>query len=171
MSVPVSLIATKDVIDTRQVTPGDQVVFAGYFYQYPGTERLQPIVRQGVLAMMPDETIPTTLQNKPGHVYLTDAHAFHGNSGSPIFVNTGGIRGDTMGGPSYSLLGIVSGYYPESESNFSVPAARVLTGEVHDNSGVTVVVPGEELRALLDSPALKQIREANVEAYLKNHKP
>jgi hypothetical protein len=65
---------------------------------------------------------------------------------------------------------VVSGYYPESESNFSVPAARVLTGEVHDNSGVTVVVPGEALKVLLGSPALKRMRDTNIETYLKNHK-
>jgi len=59
-------------------------VFDGHCYQFPGAERVQPIVRQGVLAMMPDEAIPTPLQNKPGHVYLVDFHAFDGNGGFPI---------------------------------------------------------------------------------------
>jgi hypothetical protein len=121
--------------------------------------------------MMPDETVPTPLQDKPGHVYFVDAHAFHGNSGSPIFVNTGGMRVGNIGGPSYLLLGIVSGYYPESETIESLPAAKVLTGEVHDNSGITVVVPGDELKALLDTPALQQIRDLGVKAYLQTHKP
>src|SRR5205814_1435079 len=35
-AVPVSQIATKEVIEDQQITPGDQVVFAGYFYQWPG---------------------------------------------------------------------------------------------------------------------------------------
>src|SRR5271165_3286070 len=142
-SIPVSAIATKEMIEAQQITVGDQVLFAGYFYQFPGEKRIEPIVRQGVLAMIPDEQISTTLQ-KPGNVYLADIHAFHGNSGSPLFV--GGIR---VGGSTFSqfrLLGVVSGYYPESETNFSIPAARVLTGEVRDNSGITAVVPGYELR-------------------------
>jgi hypothetical protein len=171
MPIPVSLIATKDIIQARQIAPGDQVVFAGYFYQFPGTERVQPIVRQGILAMLPDEPVPTPLAQQPGHVYLVDAHAFHGNSGSPIFVNTGGIRGGMIGGVSYSLLGIVSGYYPESETNFSVPAARVLTQEVHDNSGITVVVPGDELKALLESPEIQRDRDKGIESIRNSRSP
>jgi hypothetical protein len=59
--------------------------------------------------MMPDEAIPTPLQNKPGHVYLVDFHAFHGNGDFPIFVNTG-VFGETLiGGASYSLLASLAG--------------------------------------------------------------
>jgi hypothetical protein len=166
VSIPIDAILTKDGIAAHQIAPGDQVIFAGYFYQFPGDQRIQPIVRQGVLAMMPDELVPTPLQKKAGHVYFVDAHAFHGNSGSPIFVNTGGVRGNSMGGVSYQLLGIVSGYYPESEDGFSVPAAQVLTGQVHDNSGITVVVPADELKALLDIPELQMLREKLVADFL-----
>lgn len=165
-AISLSQIATKETVDGQQITPGDQVVFAGYFYQWPGDKRIQPIVRQGILAMMPDEPIKTTLR-EPGKMYLADIHAFHGNSGSPIFVNIGGLRGGNLSVSSYILLGIVSGYYRESESNFSMPAATVLTGEVRDNSGVTAIVPSTELLSLFDAPELKQAREATVEAFLK----
>lgn len=165
-AIPISLIATKKSIEEQGISAGNAVVFAGYFYQWPGNHKIQPIVRQGVLAMMPDEKINTTLQ-KPGRLYLADAHAFHGNSGSPLFVRVGGIRGNAILGEGYLLLGIVSGYYPEGES-FSVPAATVLTGEVHDNSGIATVVPAEELNALLDSPRLKAQRDAEVEKQKKN---
>jgi hypothetical protein len=46
--------------------------------------------------------------------------------------------------------------------SFSVPAATVLTGEVHDNSRIATVVPGYELKALLDSPRLQAQRDAVV---------
>jgi hypothetical protein len=157
--IPMSLIGTKEVIQSSGVSPGDGVVFAGYFYQWAGAKRIQPIVRQGVLAMMPDEEVNTTLQ-KPGHIYFADAHAFHGNSGSPMFTSTRGIRGNSFSGGSYFLLGIVSGYFAEGVS-FSLPAATVLTGEVHDNSGITTVVPGYELTDLLESPELKAERDRN----------
>jgi Trypsin-like peptidase domain len=165
--IPISLIATKEVIQSSGVSPGDGVVFAGYFYQWAGTKRIQPIIRQGVLAMMPDEEVDTTLR-KPGHIYFADAHAFHGNSGSPMFVNTGGIRGNMIGVGSYFLLGIVSGYFAEGV-NFSLPAATVLTGEVHDNSGITTVVPAYQLRDLLESSELKAERDGMV-AVEKNQK-
>jgi hypothetical protein len=140
LSIPFSLVATPELIEKNGISAGDGVVFAGYFYQWPGAKRIQPIVRQGVLAMMPEEDLNTTLR-RPGRIYFADAHAFHGNSGSPIFVSYGGIRGSSFSPTSYLLLGIVSGYYPEGES-FSVPAATVLTGEVRDNSGIATVVPG-----------------------------
>ena len=74
-TIPMSLLATKDRIDSEGLSAGDSVIFAGYFYQWPGDKKIQPIVRQGVLAMMPDEEIRTTLQ-KLGHLYLADAHAY-----------------------------------------------------------------------------------------------
>jgi hypothetical protein len=158
--VPTSSLATKDRIQSENIAPGDTVVFAGYFYQFPGQKKIQPIVRQGVLAMMPDEELKTTLQ-KPGHLYFADAHAFHGNSGSPLFVNAGGLHGNTMTPSSVLLLGVISGYYPEGET-FSVPAATVLTGQVHDNSGIATVVPAYELKALLDSREVQGARDAAV---------
>lgn len=160
LPINLSIFATTDKIQSERVTTGDQVVFAGYFYQFPGSKRIQPIVREGVLAMMPDEEIKTTLQ-KPGALYLADVHAFHGNSGSPLLVNIGGIRSGLVSGAGYLLLGVISGYYPEGES-FSIPTATVLTGEVHDNSGITTVVPAYQLKALLDSQPLQAARDAEV---------
>jgi len=159
-AIPISGLATKEKIQSENIAPGDTVVFAGYFYQFPGQRRIQPIVRQGVLALMPDEELKTTLQ-KPGHLYFADAHAFHGNSGSPLFVNAGGLRGNTVSPFSVLLLGVISGYYPEGET-FSVPAATVLTGQVHDNSGIATVVPAYQLKALLDSREVQAARDAAV---------
>jgi hypothetical protein len=161
--IPESLLATPNQIKSFLVEPGDSVVFAGYFYQFPGQKRIEPIVRQGILAMMPDEMLSTTLQ-KPGQLFLADAHAFHGNSGSPLFVKLGGSRhGQVIAGENYLLIGVISGYYPEGES-FSVPAATVLTGEVHDNSGIATVVPAQELLKVLDSTELQADRDSKIAA-------
>jgi hypothetical protein len=163
-TISTALFATAEQLGTSRVEAGQQVVFAGYFYQFPGEKRIEPIVRQGVLAMMPDEKIETTLQ-KPGQLYLADTHAFHGNSGSPLFVNVGGIQGGVLSGNHYFLAGIISGYYPEGES-FSIPAATVLTGEVHDNSGIATVVPVGELSKLLNSHDVQADRDARVQAMI-----
>src|SRR5271157_2673130 len=72
MPFPVSWFATKEVIATNNIAEGDAVLFAGFFYQFPGQKKIEPIVRQGILAMMPDEDLTTTL-GRPGHLYLTDA--------------------------------------------------------------------------------------------------
>lgn len=161
--IPVSVFATQDVIQTRNVSEGDSILFAGYFYQFPGLKKFQPIVREGILAMIPDEKMDTTLR-KPGHLYLADLHVFGGNSGSPLMVNLGGIRnGSLVSGYDYHLLGIVSGYYHE-DSNLKLTIATTVTGTLEQNSGIAMVVPVDELKTLLDAPALQAVRDAEANA-------
>lgn len=159
---PASLFATKDVIESSGVAEGDAVLFAGFFYQFPGQKKIEPIVRQGILAMMPDEDIQTT-RGKPGQLYLADVHVMHGNSGAPMFVNVGGFRGGNMivGGFPYRLLGIVSGYFNETQ-DFHLEVATTIEGQFNGNSGISLVVPVDALRAILDSPALRAQRDAEV---------
>jgi hypothetical protein len=38
--VPASTFATKDVVASQEIAEGDRVVFAGFFYQFPGLKRL-----------------------------------------------------------------------------------------------------------------------------------
>ena len=159
--IPSDIIVTSEQVKTSEVGIGDPVTFAGYFSNFPGHNRMEPIVREGVVAMMPEEKLSTTL-HKQGQLFLADLHAFHGNSGSPVFVNIGGFhRGALYAGDNYRLLGVISGYYPESVG-FSVPAATVLTGEVRDNSGIATIVPGYELAKLLNSPALQADRDSQI---------
>src|SRR6202521_5211611 len=123
--IPVSLFATHQVVETQSIAECERVLFAGYFYQFPGQKKFQPIVREGILAMMPDEKLDTTLR-KPGHLFLGDVHVFGGNSGSPLFVNLGGFRnGSVTAGDQYRLLGIVSGFYHE-DSNLKLTVATTL---------------------------------------------
>jgi hypothetical protein len=93
-------------------------------------------------------------------------HAFHGNSGSPVLVKIGGMRltgvGEVFSPESYRLIGVVSGYLGEYADSSRVPAATVLTGDVHDNSGITLVVPAEELSKLLKSPDVQAAQDARI---------
>lgn len=166
LDIPSTIIVNSDQFKTGEIGVGDPVTFAGYFSNFPGQNRMQPIVREGVIAMLPEEKLTTTL-HKAGRLFLADLHAFHGNSGSPVFANIGGFhRGAIYGGDRYFLLGVLSGYYPES-AGFSVPAAAVLTGEVRDNSGIATIVPGEELMELLNSPAVLADRDRQVATLTK----
>ena len=163
VSIPLSEFATHDVVDKEQVAEGDHVLFTGYFYQFPGLRKFQPIIREGILAMMPDEKMETTL-HKPGHLYLADVHVFGGNSGSPLLVNLAGLRsGALMMGTHYELLGVVSGFYHE-DSNLNLTVSATLTGRLEENSGIAMVVPADELKALLDIPALQAARDAQIPA-------
>jgi hypothetical protein len=157
--IPTTMFATPDVIKANMIGEGDAVIFTGLFVQMPGLLRLEPIVRQGTIAMIPGEPIMTTL-NKPGSLYLADVHVFGGNSGSPMFVNLGGVRnGGLMMGANYKLLGVVSGYEFE-DTDFNLQAATTYSGKIGANSGVTSVVPAEELDKLINSRSLQAKRDA-----------
>lgn len=159
LHIPESMFATQDIVKSREISEGDSVLFTGFFAQFPGQQRIQPVIREGVLAMLPDEKIPTTL-NLPGHLYLADLHSFHGNSGSPVYVNLSGIRnGALYSGQSYLLLGVISGYMYET-ADLQLQVATTLAGKVGANSGITTIVPIDELKSVLDSPQLARQRDA-----------
>ena len=152
--IPVDNFATKDFMSSNGIAEGSPILLSGYFYQFPGDRRLQAIVRQGILSMVPDEPMKTTT-GKPGAVYLCDVHIFGGNSGSPVMV-----ANNWLGTSGYHLLGVVSGYYYEDE-NFNLEIATTVKGNALANSGVAMIVPADLLKALLDTPVLKWVREAH----------
>lgn len=161
------MLATEDSIKKEKIATGDSVVFAGFFAQFPGQQKIEPVLREGFLAMMPSEPIPTTL-NLPGKLYLADMHSFHGNSGSPVFVNLAGYRnGNIATGVRLLLLGILSGYMYES-ADFKLETATSYIGSVGANSGITTIVPAEELYKLLNSVPLSQQRD-NVVRSMQAH--
>jgi hypothetical protein len=107
------------------------------------------------------------MQGKKGSVFLIDAHSYHGNSGSPVFANLGGIHGGSLAGDAYQLYGVVSGYYPERDGS-TLYEATVLTGAVHDKSGITIVVPARQLKRLL-ADELRDLREKDIQKNFIKH--
>jgi hypothetical protein len=102
---------------------------------------------------------------------LADAHAFLGNSGSPLFVVVGGYRnGGFLATPSPDyLLGVVNGFIPESADG-NVIAATLEVGSKDNlhSSGVLTFVPAQELWDFLYSPALKHQRDEAVASMQKH---
>jgi hypothetical protein len=162
LAIPDTMLATDDVVKKESVSEGLKIVFSGFFYQFPGEQRMQPIIREGVLAMMPDEDLVTTTGVR-GKVYLGEVHAFHGNSGSPVFVDLGGLRGSGMKlGADYRLLGVVSGGYDEDATGRLSLTLDSAPGSRPGNSGIAMIVPASALRSLLDDPRTVAIRAAEV---------
>jgi hypothetical protein len=94
---------------------------------------------------------------------LGDVHIFHGNSGSPVFVDvqTGGIGFD------YRFLGVVSGNFSEDQE-FNLEIDTTVKGTEHANSGIAVIVPADELKSLIeDDPMLKASRATAIKALAK----
>lgn len=157
--LPVSMVITRQEIEPDGIAEGDPIVFAGYFYQFPGLQKFQPIVREGTLAMMPDEQLDTTL-HKRGNLYLADVHVAGGNSGSPLLMNLGGFRNGGLNmNFQYKLLGVISGFYHE-DSDFTLTIATTYRGTLQGNSGIATIVPAYFLKDLLNSPALQTARDA-----------
>jgi hypothetical protein len=156
--VPVDIFVTPEMVEKKLVVEGDPVLFFGLFIQsFQKVHTLEPIVRSGTLAMVPNEAMETTL-HKLGRVYLAEVHAFSGNSGSPVFVDTNKFINPSMG-YSYKLLGVISGEVLES-SDFVMHVTTSYTANVTANSDVSVVAPANEIKGILDDPSLQAEREA-----------
>ena len=158
LQFPTSLFLTSAEFKSNRIVEGDSVLFTGVFIQFLGQVKLEPIVREGKIAMIPDEPVPTTLRSL-GDIYLVDAHVFGGNSGSPMLVNLAGQRDSGLvAGMNYHLLGLVSGYMQES-SDFNLQAVASYAGTVIANSGVAIVVPAQQILDLLDTQTQKDYRQ------------
>lgn len=163
LAIPLSLFATKDVIEREKITEGDRILFTGLFYRLPGEHRMKPIIREGTLAMLPEDKIVTTT-GKLGWAYVADVHVMGGNSGSPVMVNLGGLRGNAItAGDRAFFLGVVSGFYTEDE-NLNLRVTTSYRGTIEGNSGLSVVVPADEVKALLEQPDVQSLRDTEVRA-------
>jgi hypothetical protein len=158
-----SMFVSQDALEKELVAEGDSVMFAGLFIQYLGGSRLEPIVRSGKIAMLPRDLINTTL-NKPGHVILAEVHAFGGNSGSPVFAEVHPDRRSLAF--QYEFLGVVAGEVFET-SDLTLQATTSYKGNLQANSNISMLVPAEEVRALLSKPEFVKQRDDSTAAYLK----
>lgn len=141
----------------------------GFFLHYAGAHQFQPILREGSLAMVPDDSLEVPIGGK-AKVYLADLHIIPGNSGSPLFLapaaTLGGLVTDGQGGLPYGLLGVVSGFMWE-DNKLTLHAATDLEGTVHANSGIALVVPVGQLKALLDSSELQHERDIALSEFIR----
>jgi Trypsin-like peptidase domain len=155
-------IADNGFLEQRDVGPGDEVVFVSLFTRAPGTTRNLPIVRFGHVARMNEETTPQETSNGSRELdaILVEARSWGGHSGSPAFLvfsstrYMGQIRGvGDAPRDNWALLGLVSGHWnlpsPIRETNTS---AADPTREAMVNSGMALVVPGQQILDLLNRP-------------------
>jgi hypothetical protein len=68
-----------------------------------------------------------------------------------------------MLGDDYRLLGVVNGLIFEDE-HFNLQLTTTFRGSAAANSGISTMVPADELRALLNDPRLQAQRDVAVKA-------
>ncbi len=168
--VPTDLFVADEDISKKAVVEGNPVIFSGLFVQsFAKTHRLEPIVRSGTLAMIPDGPVETTMNKKLGRLFFAEVHTFGGNSGSPIFIDANRFSG-VISGPSYRLLGVISGEVIES-ADFSLNVTTTIAMGIGANSDVSTVVPAGELLKILHSKKLQAERDAAIRKQPQSSSP
>jgi hypothetical protein len=173
VSIGIANFLTPDVWQKLRIGAGDKVLTCGYFLHYAGAHQFQPIIREGSLAMIPDDAMPVPIGGS-ANIYLADLHIIPGNSGSPLFLapsfTLGGFVTDSSGGMPYGLIGVVSGYMWEDD-RLTLRAATDYEGTLHANSGIATIVPVEQLKQLLYNPEVQHERDLMLEDYKQRMKP
>jgi hypothetical protein len=138
---------------------GDEIFIVGLFRILEGKDSITPIVRFGHIAMMAKERIDINGYGR-ALVHLVEAEVIRGLSGSPVYVHetvSVPIPKETAddapfldGVGNLYLLGLVHGYYPMS----SLEEGLSKDSDDRFHSGVSVVVPAEQILEIIDQPAL-----------------
>ncbi len=164
--IPVELFADDELLHKQNVTEGDSLYLFGLMPQYYGDRKNYPVVRKGSLALLTDELIQTGPNTKQ-HTYLAEMGSWPGNSGAPVFLNLGGFRNNgIIGGSNFHLIGLMLGYFSNMRQAEIVDTRAVVGGDP-SNIGISFILPASTIRKVLDSPALQQLRDADIKLHAK----
>jgi hypothetical protein len=150
---PIEMSADEEFIQREGVGLGDEVLMVGLFVNHAGNRKNVPIVRQGLIAAMPEEPIYTE-NFGPIDAYLIEVRSIGGFSGSPVFLHMGGLRGSTMtlGPPQLHLLGLMHGYWDVDPRE----AAATKKGDAV-NTGIAAVVPVSKIIETIHHPTMEAL--------------
>ena len=155
------ILTDKDIQDLN-VNDGTEVFFTGMFSYIAFREnpnslkQFTPITRFGKISSMPSEKVDWVFGKT--ELYLAEVTCYPGNSGSPVYVHIGMERqnGIVLGGPTFKLAGVMSGYFGEPSY---LNTASVSTNQfVSVNNGIAAIVPASKITEILNSPILRQQR-------------
>src|SRR5574341_2094971 len=167
--VPLDLVASREIFTSQGIQTTDRIVFPGLLVNFMGLSRNFPVVRNGSIALIPDEPVPmkyrvgSRVVETKQEIILIDGTAVPGASGSPVFLWPGPrLQGGafTVGGTQPYVLGVLHGFYPALPREvMEVNVAKALQ-MFAENSGVAILFPSWRLREIIDSPAVAaRIRE------------
>jgi hypothetical protein len=183
VTVPLEMFATVSNITEETIGIGDEVYMIGRFINHEGTPRNTPSVRFGNISMLPFEPIYIDAETKPQLSFAIELRSMCGYSGSPVFVEVGGIQkrggGISMGPNRQLLLGVHWGHIIEPWTVQKIIVPSKIEGLKHDereieqvsaNTGMNGVVPAWCLREMFDLPVVKDILRRDEEAELSRRK-
>lgn len=144
----VEMLLTDEIIQAENIGPGDEVFMTGLFVHLAGSQRNQPIVRMGNIAMMPDEPVPT--RRGAMTAYLIEARSIGGLSGSPAFVRAASGK--------FYLLGLMHGHWDVAPGQIDEATVDVSDAHGRVNMGIALVVPAHKILEVLNQEGLLEMR-------------
>lgn len=135
------LLTTKEDVEKLSISEGSDVFFTGLFIPFMGENKIYPLVRFGKIALIPDERVLVNGEKK--EVYLIEAGAYSGSSGSPAFVNTEDNTSD-----SRKLIGIISNHFIDK---LPVRPTQTDNSTAIANIGIAIIEPAYKLQEILSS--------------------
>ncbi|MEJ7744194.1 MAG: hypothetical protein WKF73_17655 [Nocardioidaceae bacterium] len=170
------MLATAEKVQQKGIGVGDDVFFAGLFSRHPGQERTQPIIRFGLISMMPHERIAVELAPKTTPVmveaYLIEARSWGGHSGSPAYIHFPPTRDGiniqlaSRADSHPLLLGIVSGHF-DIQRPVTLADTVARAGSAAMNAGIAIVIPAQAIRDLADREDVVEDRQDVVQEVLR----
>ncbi len=160
IAISLTIFADKELLKKEKVVEGDALYFIGLMPQYYGDKKNYPLLRKGTLALLTDEDINTETGKQ--HVYIAEMSAWPGNSGSPVLLNLGGQRETGLFvGYRFYFLGVLLAYFPNLRRGQTVETSTLIGGDL-SNIGISLVLPSDTVRKVLDSEPVKQHRERQI---------
>ncbi|MBU1106384.1 MAG: serine protease [Candidatus Riflebacteria bacterium] len=141
--IPITLIATDEMLDEIEIQPGDEVFVAGFPLGAESSTTGFPILRSAKIANYPI----TPMASNP--VFLLDFDVFPGNSGGPVFMNSQNrfYKGATNIGISRMVLGIISLELRNTEQIKTMTETTMK----HHKLSIAVAVHAKFVRELIES--------------------
>jgi hypothetical protein len=133
------LLTTKEDFEKLNISEGSDVFFTGLFIPFMGENKIYPLVRFGKVALIPDERVMVNGEKK--EVYLIEAGAYSGSSGSPAFVNTEDAP------DSRKLIGIISNHFIDK---LPVRPTQTSPSTAIANIGIAIIEPAYKLQEILN---------------------
>jgi hypothetical protein len=167
---PLEGAATNAVIANHQIGIGDEVFLAGLFSPHYGKKNNIPIVRVGNIAAMPQEKVNTHIGEIDA--YLIEARSIGGLSGSPVFVQIGGMRHGVVtvsSGLQFFLLGLMHGHFDSQILQKDATEDTIKAETV--NMGIGIVVPVEKIMETINQPKISDAEKQEVENFKKQNLP
>jgi hypothetical protein len=148
--------ATDTKIRHHGVGIGSEVFVIGLFSLRKGTSRNLPIVRQGIIASMPNEPLWDTDARMFYDAYLAEVLATKGMSGSPVLVmsNRAYVAGEHP--PCHLLLlGLIKGHARDELAGYP-------KGDSY-HAGISLVVPVQDILKEIEGDKLMKQRKSENE--------